>query len=100
VSESKFTAALATEARKMGFRVWAVNQTRGKPRFKMDRGVSDLIMFGHGWTVFVETKVDDYQQSDEQKDFQKAAVKNGSKYWVVRTVDDFVDRCRVCHFIK
>lgn len=100
MSESKFTAELAKTAERLGFTVWSVNQTRGKPRFRMDPGVSDLIMFGHGWTVFVETKVGNNRQSDEQRRFETACQRNGAMYWVCRTLDDFTDRCRACRFIK
>lgn len=89
-SESKFTAELAKLAEGLGFAVWPLNQTRGKPRFYMKRGVADLVMFGHHVTLWVETKVDRNQQSLTQQEFEAKATANGSLYWVCRTIDDFL----------
>ena len=90
VSESTFTAELAKRAEQLGFAVWPLNQTRGKPKFYMKRGVADLVMFGHGVTLWVETKVDRNQQSEQQKEFERCARAAGSLYWCVRTMDEWM----------
>ncbi len=100
MSESKLTADVAAELRSLGFRVWTVNQTRRQPRQQTDPGVSDIIAFGHGATVFIETKVEGNKQSQEQKDFQSAVVNNGSMYWLVYSVDDLLLRMRVNGWIR
>lgn len=90
MSESKFTADLAARAERLGFEVWPLNQTRGKPKFAMKRGVADLVMFGHGVCLWVETKVDRNKQSEQQIEFERAVKKNGGSYWVCRTIDEFM----------
>jgi len=89
MSESKFTAELAEYAEKLGFRVWPVNQTRGKPKFYMKKGFADLCMFGHNRTLFVETKADRNMQSAQQMAFEQACKQGGSLYWVCRTTEEF-----------
>ena len=90
MSESTFTSKLAARMEQLGFRAWTINQTRAKPRFRMDPGVSDIIAFGHGVTLFVETKVDRNRQSVPQEEFERAAKGNGSMYWVIRSEDEFL----------
>jgi len=90
VSESTFTASLAALMERLGFRTWTINQTRAKPRFRMDPGVADIIAFGHGVTLFVETKVERNRQSIPQEEFERAAKGNGSLYWVIRSEKEFM----------
>jgi len=90
MSESKFTAGLAALMRRLGFAVWTVNQTRRKPIQQVDPGVADIIAFGHGVTLFVETKVDRNKQSVPQEEFERAAKGNGSLYWVIRSEDELL----------
>ena len=90
LSESKFTAALATRAGQLGFTVWPLNQTRRQPREYIKPGVADLVMFGHKVTLWVETKVDRNGQSVPQEEFEKIATANGSLYWVIREMDEFM----------
>lgn len=90
MSESKFTAVLGELAEGLGFQVWPLNQTRGKPKFYVKRGVADLVMFGHKTCLWVETKVDRNTQSHPQVEFEKAVRANGGLYWVVRTTDEFL----------
>ena len=89
-SESKFAANLTELAETLGFKVWPVNQTRRKPREYVKRGHADLLMCGHGRILYVETKVDRNQQSEAQKEFERAVTSNGALYWVIRTRDEFL----------
>lgn len=99
-SESHLTALIARQMRGYGFHVWKINQTRAKPRFIMDKGVSDIIAFGHKSIVFVETKLDGNVQSDEQLEFEKWAVENGAKYWLAYRAEDIYQFCRAEGWVK
>ena len=90
VSESKFTAELAGYAEKLGFDTYPVHQTRSKPRQNITPGHADITMFGHNTTLFVETKVGTYKQTEHQKTFEQSATKNGSLYWVVHSKEEFL----------
>ncbi len=91
VSESQFTSELAEYAEKyLGFDCYKVHQTRSKPTANIEPGHADITMFGHGATLFVETKLGTYQQSDHQKVFGTSAVKNGALYWVIHSKDEFL----------
>ena len=90
MAESDFTAKIANLMEVCGFEVWPINQTRGKPKFYMKKGVADIVGFGHGVTLWVETKVDSNTQSDAQKKFEKAVVKNGGLYWLIRDKEVFL----------
>jgi pectin methylesterase-like acyl-CoA thioesterase len=100
VSESKFTAELCTFAERLGFEVWPVGQFRGKPRYYVRKGPADIIMFGHGVTLFVETKVGSYEPQDAQNTFAAAATRNGSVYWVIHSTDEFLTLGRCMNWWK
>ena len=90
LAESKFTSEIAARARTLGFKVWPLNQTRRQPRQHVEPGVADLVMFGHKVTLWVETKVDRNSQSVPQQEFEMSATANGSLYWVIRSMDEFM----------
>ncbi len=90
VAESTLTADVCARLEMLGFRAWRVHQTRRKPRETVDPGHADITAFGHGVTLFIETKVDRNRQSVQQEEFEKWATRNGSLYWVIRSVDELM----------
>ena len=54
-------------------------------------GVSDLIFFHQSKAYFIEVKTLKGKQQASQKDFQKHIEKQGAKYYVVRSLDEFID---------
>jgi len=54
-------------------------------------GVSDLVFFHKKKAYFIEVKTEKGKQSPTQKDFQKHIEKEGAKYYVVRSLDEFID---------
>jgi hypothetical protein len=55
-------------------------------------GVSDLILLLPNKAVFVEVKTDVGRQSDKQKEFQKIVTALGFEYWLVRSLEDFINK--------
>ena len=55
-------------------------------------GVSDLIILQpNGKIKFVEVKIEKGRQSESQKDFQKKVNDLGFDYYIVRSLDDFIE---------
>ena len=54
-------------------------------------GVSDLIFFHKKKAYFIEVKTPKGNQQPSQKEFQKHIEKEGAKYYVVRSLDEFID---------
>jgi hypothetical protein len=52
-------------------------------------GVSDLMINHFGRWVCVEVKTDIGKQSNEQKEFQQIVENLGTKYFLVRSLEDF-----------
>lgn len=58
-------------------------------------GASDLILQTHKETIYIEVKTYKGFQSQEQKDFQKRVEDLGFKYWLVRSVEDVLDKIKL-----
>jgi hypothetical protein len=61
-------------------------------------GVSDLILITQGATDFIEVKLrkswlvkSDTTQSDSQKRFEERLTALGGRYWVVRSLEEYVE---------
>ena len=54
-------------------------------------GVSDLVFFNRKKCYFIEVKTEKGKQQQTQKDFQKNIENEGGKYFVVRSLDEFID---------
>lgn len=54
-------------------------------------GVSDLIFFHKRKCYFIEVKTEKGKQQQTQKDFQKHIEKEGAEYFIVRSLDDFIE---------
>jgi hypothetical protein len=59
-----------------------------KPPPECINGVSDLIAFRRGETVFIECKTDDGELSDDQKLFRRQCEKHEIRYVVARGIED------------
>lgn len=55
-------------------------------------GVSDLILLLPNKAVFVEVKTDIGRQSDKQKEFEQIVTALGFEYWLVRSLEDFINK--------
>jgi hypothetical protein len=55
-------------------------------------GVSDLILLLPNKAVFVEVKTDVGRQSDKQKEFEQIVTALGFEYWLVRSLEDFINK--------
>jgi len=53
-------------------------------------GVSDLIVILQGQVIFVEVKNDVNKQSIAQKHFESSVISLGQKYFVIRSLNDFI----------
>ncbi len=54
-------------------------------------GVSDLIFCYNGVATFIEVKTPKGRQNENQKKFEKAIKKAGFEYFIVRSVDEFIE---------
>jgi hypothetical protein len=57
----------------------------------MVAGVSDLLWLHKGRLWCIELKTEDGRQSQAQKDWQKAIMKQGGVYYMVRSEKEFQD---------
>lgn len=57
-------------------------------------GVSDLILLLPNKAVFVEVKTDIGRQSDKQKEFEQMVTALGFEYWLVRSLEDFINKLK------
>jgi hypothetical protein len=63
-----------------------------KKTLGMKTGVSDLILLLPNKAVFVEVKTDVGRQSDKQKEFEQIVTALGFEYWLVRSLEDFINK--------
>ena len=54
-------------------------------------GVSDMIMILLDKVIFLEIKTDTGKQSDKQKEFEEKVNKLGHHYFILRSVEDFIN---------
>lgn len=55
-------------------------------------GVSDTILVVPGRVIFVEFKDHKGKQSPAQVEFQQGVTELGHEYWLIRSLDEFIDR--------
>jgi len=59
-------------------------------------GAADLLLtLGNGYFCWIETKTEKGKQSPQQIKFQQEHEKIGNKYYIVRSLEDFIDVLRV-----
>jgi len=69
----------------------AIEQMR-KKSIGMKAGVSDTILVFPNKVVFCEFKDSTGKQSDKQKDFQQQVTTLNHEYWIVRSLDEFIQK--------
>ena len=55
-------------------------------------GVSDLIVVQPNRCIYVEVKTATGEQSDKQKEFEQIVTALGFEYWLVRSLQDFINK--------
>lgn len=55
-------------------------------------GVADLILLFKKKCIFVELKIEKQKQSDSQKKFQSLVENLGFDYWVIRNLENLIDK--------
>lgn len=80
---------------KLGFAVWDTSQGYRKERggTRMTAGIPDLIIAGHGHTLFVEVKTPDGHEWVAQEVFRMEWTENGGTSLVWRSDGDAWDWC-------
>ena len=68
-----------------GFRIWDTEQDRPT---RVTAGLSDLIAFGHGVTLFIEVKTPQGRLTEAQEAFGDAVAEGQGHYLVWRSVAD------------
>lgn len=57
-------------------------------------GMSDIILFKEGKTLFIEVKNEIGKQSEIQKYVQKLIEAQGFKYYIVRSLEEFKEKLK------
>ncbi len=91
--EAKISKGIQDVMSQAGFNVWSTEQGFRKERggTRTSPGIPDLIIAGHGRTLFVEVKTANGKLTDWQEFFQKLWTKNGGTSLVWRSADDAFD---------
>lgn len=55
-------------------------------------GVADLILLFEKKCIFVELKIEKQKQSDSQKKFQSLVENLGFDYWVIRNLENLIEK--------
>lgn len=66
---------------------------RRLPKYAI-KGVSDIIVVHKGRVIFLEVK-DKSSQSEYQKNFEKNIIKNDLEYYLVRSIDDVINKAKL-----
>lgn len=85
--ESIIQSKIIKEAKKQGFEVLKVIKCN-------INGYPDLTLFKDKETIFIEVKNENGKQSELQKYVQKQLEKQGFQYWLVRSLDEFKEKCK------
>ena len=56
------------------------------------KGVADIYILRNGKTIFLEAKSPVGKQTPEQKQFEQDVWKNGGEYYLVRCIQDVLDK--------
>jgi len=59
------------------------------------RGISDMIALKAGRVVFLEVKSPRGKQNENQRKFQQDVEDHGGEYWLVKSLDDVIEREKV-----
>ncbi|CAB4128415.1 VRR-NUC domain containing protein [uncultured Caudovirales phage] len=85
--ESIIQSKIVNEAKKNGYTVLKIIKCN-------INGMSDIILFKDNSTIFVEVKNEKGIQSEIQKYVQKQLEKQGFKYYLVRSLEDFKQKIK------
>lgn len=93
--EEKIQRAIVEFMRTVGFSVWDTSQGYRKERggTRMTPGIPDLVICGHGHTIFVEVKTPKGKLTVYQHVFRSDWTKNGGTALVWRSSVEAFDWC-------
>lgn len=80
--ERDIRVAIKGVLRDLGFGVWDTEQERPT---RVDAGIADLYVAGHGVTAWIEIKRAEGKQTEAQRDFAALVEANGGKYYLMRS---------------
>lgn len=99
IRESDIQSAICDYLAIKRFFFWRQNNTpiydpirklfRKFPKYAI-KGLPDIQIIHKGKTIFLEVKKKGMYQSNEQKEFEKSAKKNGADYFVVKSLEEAI----------
>ena len=87
-SEAEIRVGIKQALRTLGFEVWDTEQQRADPR--VDAGLSDLIVLGHGTIAFAEIKSATGRLRPSQENFACLVRANGGRACLWRSEEDAI----------
>lgn len=87
-SEGEIRVAIKGALRTLGFEIWDTEQNRPDPR--VDAGLSDLIVLGHGTIAFAEIKSATGRLRPSQENFARLVRANGGRACLWRSETDAI----------
>lgn len=87
-SEAEIRVAIKSALRAVGFHVWDTEQERPDPR--VDAGLPDLLVIGHGVIAFAEIKSAKGKLRPAQSEFAALAIANSGRCYLWRSEADAI----------